>query len=286
MKRLHGLLALQIFFILSISQLLAQSEPDKGFGTELPLGVKPIDVIRLIAPYIDKSLVTLIGMKKWPYKENTYMAIICVSRSKSDYSTDSAYSNGKQCCRAGYGGSNESENPKIVYLSMIEFIDRLNLIASYPVPLNIRTSWIHSNIMSPDHDSTSNLNPGIYDRFDFANFKVSDNQVAFGIRVGWRTMYSGGGGYFSALMLFIVQGDKIVNILSEPTDEDGMSAGEWNDDGTRGKNFWETHNVIIMLPHKTSGYFDLRIKQTNSKWSQDFKWSIGKNRYIPMEKNN
>jgi len=94
----------------------------------------------------------------------------------------------------------------------------------------------------------------------------------------------GGGGYFSALMLFIVQGDKIVNILSEPTDEDGMSAGEWNDDGTRGKSFWETHNVLIMLPHKTSGYYDLKIKQRDSKWSQNFKWDEGENRYIPEEK--
>ena len=284
MNRLLRLSALQLFFILSISPLLAQSEPDKGFGPELPLGVKPSDVIQLIAPNIDTSLVTLIGMKKWPYKENTYLAIICVSRSKKDYSTDSLFSDGKQCCNAGYGGVNESENPKIVYLSMVEYTDKLKLIALYPGPLDVKISWRHSNIGTPDQDSTSYFNPGNYDRFDFANYKVSDNQVAFGIRVGWRTMYSGGGGYFSALMLFIVQGDKIVNILSEPTDEDGMSAGEWNDDGTRGKNFWETHDVLIMLPHKTSGYYDLKIKQRDSKWSQNFKWDEGENRYIPEEK--
>jgi hypothetical protein len=224
-------------------------------------------------------------MKKWPYKENTYLVIICVSRDKGNYSNDSLFADGKQCCNAGYGGVNESRNPKIVYLSLIEYVDKLKLIGSYPGALDIKTSWKYSNIEPPDQD-TSYLNPGNYDRFDFANYKVSDNQVAFGIRVGWRTMYSGGGGYFTALLLFIVQGDKIVNILSEPTDEDGMSAGEWNDDGTRGKNFWETHNVIIMLPHKTSGYYDLRIKQSNSKWSQDFKWDIGENRYIPEEKNN
>jgi hypothetical protein len=53
MKRLHKLLPLQIFFILSISQLLAQSESSKGFGTELPLGVKSSDIIHLIVPNID-----------------------------------------------------------------------------------------------------------------------------------------------------------------------------------------------------------------------------------------
>ncbi len=285
-KRLHRLLGLQIILLLSVSRLTAQSGPEKGFGTDLPSGVKAIDIISLVAPDVDTSLVTLIGMKKWPYKQNTYLAIVCVSRSSKDYSADTLFSDGKQCCNAGYGGTNESENPKIVYLSMIEYVDKLKLTAAYPGPLDIKTSWRYSNIESPEQDSTSNLNPGNYDCFDFANYKVSDSETAFGIRVGWRTMYSGGGGYFKALMLFIVQGDKIINILSEPTDEEGMSGGDWQEDGTRDKNFWETHNVVIMLPHKSSGFYDLRMKQIDSKWFRDFKWDMTKNRYIPKTKNN
>lgn len=284
MKRLTRYLLFQIFFVMFNYSLFAICGPENGFGTELPEGVKPGDVIQLIAPDIDTSLVTLVGMKKWPHKENTYIAIICVSTSKEDYSTDSVFSDGKQCCNAGYGGVNESENPKIVYLSMIEFTDSLKLVASYNGPLDIVTSWKYSNIEAPDFNTDSYLNPGNYDEFDFAKYKISDNQVAFGIRVGWQTMYSGGGGYFGALLLFKVQGTEIVNILSEPIDEEGMSAGEWYEDGTRGKNFWETNNIVVMLPHKTSDYYDLQIKELNGNWSQVFKWNVPENKYLPVEK--
>ena len=273
-------------FLIFLPNLLLYGQ-DNDFGTEIPLGVRANDILQLVAPNCDTSLVTLIGMKKWRYKSDTYLAIVCVSRSKDDFSTESLFCHVKQCCNAGYGRVNESEHPKVVYLSMIENKERLRLIASYTGPLDIKTSWEYSNIESPDRFGETYLNPGNYDKFDFANYKVSDNDIAFGIRVGWRTMYSGGGGYYSALMLFIVKGGKIINILSEPTDEEGMSGGEWNDDGTRDKNFWETHNIVMVLPKKTYGFYDLMIKEINGKkWSQIFKWDINENRYKPEKKNN
>jgi hypothetical protein len=223
MKKLHRYIHFTIFLLLSCSALLGSNIQENEFGVDLPIGIKAKNIIQLIAPKVDPNLVTLVGMKKWPHKENTYLAIICLSRSKEDFSDDTSYCSQKQCCNSGYSGTEESERPKIVYLSMLEFKDTLKLIASYPSPLNVRTTWKDSNIESPDGDKNSYLSPGSYDKFDFANYKISDTQTAFGIRVGWRTMYSGGGGYFSALLLFKVDGNKIVNILSEPMAESGIA---------------------------------------------------------------
>ena len=281
-KGLTRLLLVGFLIGFSFEEALGQA---KAFGTELPVGVESQAIIKLMTPDIDPSLVTLVGMKKWPHRPNTYLAIVCAARSRADFSNDSLYAGGVPCCNAGYGGVQESETPKLVYLSMLEYTDDLKLIASYPGMLDVKTCWKHSNMEAPNYESEDFLNPGSYDRFDFAKYKISDDQIAFGIRVGWRNMYAGGGGYFQALMLFMVQGSTIVNVLSEPISEEGMSSGEWNADGTRSKNIWETNNIVIMLPSKTSGFYDIKMKELKGKWSQRFKWHAGDRRYKAVQAN-
>jgi hypothetical protein len=250
---------------------------ENGFGILLPKGVTSKEIIDLISPRTDASLATLVGMKKWPYRRNAYIAIVCLAPDRKEYETDTSYSNGRPCCHAGYGGFNASKNPSTVFIGMIEYQKELKLVALHDGPLAVYTNWENSNIEPSDIEKTDSVYPGIYDKFDFANYKVSDNQTAFGIRVAWRVMYAGGGGLFYGLMLFVVKENKIINIFSEPIEESGLSGS-----GPEDKSSWETVNVLMILPHKTSDYYDIQVKEKGGKWNKIFKWNAETNRYQPV----
>jgi hypothetical protein len=252
---------------------------DGQFAFEGPKGVTTSQVFGLIAPGEDQHLATLIGLQKWPQKENTYVGIVCLAPDKEHYKDDMDYCRAFSCCRAGYGGFNEAKAPRRVFIGVVEYKESLKLVASSGGPLKVLTNWQQSNIDPNDEAVVSDgVYPGIYEGFDFAPYKVSNDQVAFGVRVGWQVMYAGGGGMYDALMLFLVRGDKIVNVLSEPIGDSGM-AGSGDD-----KHSWETTNVLRLLPKKHAGYFDLQIKERGGKWKQTFQWDTKANRYLPAER--
>ena len=269
-----------VIALLGEARLFASENGENGFGIALPEGVTSHEIMRLVAPGADSTLATLVGMKKWPYRQNTYIAIVCCAPDREEFKTDTAY--GRNCCNAGYGGFNESANPSQVYLGMVELREKPVLVAASRGPLKVLTSWENSNIESEVGKGDS-VSPGIYDLFDFAKYKVSDSQIAFGMRVGWRVMYAGGGGMFYGLMLFMARRGEIVNIFSEPIGEEGMSNGEWREDGSRDKNVWGTDNVVILLSKKTNGYYDIQLREKGGKWKQTFKWNSEANRYCPAE---
>jgi hypothetical protein len=263
------------FALMAIS---ATKPPYDNLGVFLPEGVTSEKLIKLIAPpNTDFSLVTLVGMKKWPYKKDTYAAIACFSPDKREFKTDTSFSSSKLCCNSGYGGFEEARTPKKVYLALVEYTDELKVIAKYNGPLDVKTCWENSNIDNDNINKTDSIYPGSYDRFDFAKYKVSDDKIGFGIRVSWQVMYAGGGGYFQALMLFIVNNDKIINILSEPMGESGIS-GTVND-----KSEWETINILQILPSKTNGFYDLQLKENDGEWKKIFKWNPETSHYIPAD---
>jgi hypothetical protein len=224
-------------------------------------------------------LATLIGLQKWPQKEDTYVGIVCLAPDKKSRANDLDYCQGTGCCRAGYGGFNEAKEPRRVFIGVVEYKDRLKLVASSGGPLSVLTNWQQSNIDPNDDVNADGVYPGIYKGFDFAPYKVANDQIAFGIRVGWQVMYGGGGGMYDALMLFLVRGDKIVNVLSEPIGESGMSGGAAEE-----KRTWETNNVVRILPSKHAGHFDLQLKARGGKWKQTFQWDAGAYRYLPQPK--
>lgn len=247
------------------------------FVFEAPQGVTAAQVFALIAPGEDQHLATFIGLQKWRQKEDTYVGIVCLAADKKQHADDLHYCHGDACCRSEYGGFNEAKDPRRIFLGVVEYKERLKLVASSGGPLNVVTSWKNSNI-DPNDDDVKNAGayPDIYKSFDFAPYKVSKDQVAFGLRVAWQTAYAGGGGLYDALMLFLVRGDKVVNILSEPMEEYGDSGS--GDE----KNSWETNNVLRILPHKHAGYFDLQIKDRDRKWKKTFQWDAQADRYLPL----
>lgn len=262
---------------LASAPAVASSTDRSTFTFEAPKGVTATEVFALLAPGEDQHLATLIGLQKWPQKEDTYVGIVCLAPDQKQHAGDLEYCNGASCCRAGYGGFNEAKDPRRVFIGILKYNQRLELVASSGGPLSVVTTWQHSNIDPNDDDvKADGAYPGIYKGFDFAPYKLSNEQVAFGLRVAWMTMYSGGGGMYDALLLFLVRGDRLVNVLSEPIEEWGMSGG-----AAEPKREWETKNVVRILPRKHAGYSDLQLKQRGRKWQQTFQWDVEAGRYLP-----
>lgn len=259
-----------------------------GFGTTLPTGLTAKTIVQLIAPGKDASLATLVGMKAWPHRMNTFIAIACLASTKKEYDDDMRYNNGKPLCQAAWNGVGSvcSYQPKEVYLAVIEYRDKdavPKVIADYGKPLDVYTDWQYTNLDSPGRCGVeAPVLPYTYSRFDFAPFNISKNETAFGIRVGWSEGYAGGGGDFQALMLFTQNSGRIINILSEPIYFSKNIAGDWHENGTRDHSLYEGENIVTFLPHSTNGYHDLQLKTPRKKWKQAFSWSVKDKRYQPV----
>jgi len=239
-------------------------------GTNLPVGLNRKDIARLIAPNEDISLAIAVGAKAFPYRLNSYIAIACFARNKKDMPDY----NGS--CRNTYYGD------KVVYLGLIEY-DSLNLqlklVASSVKPVKVETNLSFSN---QNQSSKKPLLLEDYLEFDFAPFRISKIQTAFGLRLAWSESYAGGNGYFESLALFIVDKDRIINILSEPIYYYRNIAGVWNKDRSRQHDLYEGENVLVVLPSQTNGYYDIQIKSLDTKWQKIIKWNNSQKRYLPI----
>lgn len=99
-----------------------------------------------------------------------------------------------------------------------------------------------------------------YVTLDMANYKVTDNLRAFGIRVGFEGSSRVYPSWSSSLSLFTIENNKIRLILDMfPMDD---LQGDWdtycNYDGEK------TESVAIMQSQKTNGYYDIAIKSTKT----------------------
>lgn len=161
-------------------------------------------------------------------------------------------------------------------------------MASYGKALDIPISWKGTGLAPPlvadpgaGSDGSAVL-PEEYERFDFAPYKISATQTAIGLRVGWNERYTGVGmGDFHALMLFKIEGDKLVNIFSEPIAFYTDSHDGRDEDGNRKGLVAEGTNVLSILPGTSGGYHDLQLKTLNRKWKKKFVWDSTASRYVP-----
>jgi hypothetical protein len=202
-------------------------------------------VISLLVPKKDTSRAQIEGIKKWPYRKSCYISLVSVAdKNQEDESNISQY-----------------------HLAMVEFKkpnSMPKIIARADTPLDITTNWdtIAVEWLGEGKESFSN--------FDFAPYKISNNNIAFGLRFSENATYAAGGEVnYELLVLFALLDKKIV-------------AGEWVD-GFRSQEPVGGSCVVIMLPHKTGGYFDILLKGDGGKWKKKFLWGETNKQYYPDE---
>ncbi|HTA65371.1 MAG TPA: hypothetical protein VK753_07695, partial [Xanthomonadaceae bacterium] len=237
-------------------------------------------------PGRDASLATLVGVKAWPYRPDTWIAIVCLAPDRAHFQQDMSYSSGKPVCQADSEGGGEGDyTPKEVHLAVLGYRppdQPPHLLASYGKPLDVKVGWQETSLEGPMwNENDGAVAPYGYDRFDFAAYRISPTQTAFGVRVSWSESYAGGGADFMGILLFVQDGDRLRNILAEPIYYMKNLAGDWHKDGTRSHDIEEGQAAIVMLPHQTHGHFDLRISTSQPKSRLDFAWDDRDGRYVP-----
>jgi len=108
---------------------------------------------------------------------------------------------------------------------------------------------------------------------DLAYYRLRAGTIAFGVRTLHNFGYAGGGGMNEDLILFIAEDSAVVEVLSTCMASSSMTAGSWNDDGTRdhSENGSETVATLAMLKSSSGGYFD--ILKTRDDDKAVFRWN-------------
>lgn len=286
-------------------QMSGAALPD-GFGTSLPAGVTADDIVRLLLPQANTSLSTLVGMKAWPYSENTYVAFACIAPNQVTKDRALKYNNGKPICspwqvEAKPGSKPGESEPAGDYLMAVGFVQkatdgRLSLASTVVSWSGIEgsplgTTWNHSNLFGPeginhwkDKESEEMKDEMFYPsqiyKLDFAKYAISDSTIAFGIRSGMTESYSGGGASFEVLTLFAVVDDKLRVIFSQPISYFKDIAGDWNEDGTRNHEIYDGENIVIVSSEKENGYAKLIVKSKKKSWRKSFHWDRNSLSYV------
>jgi hypothetical protein len=108
---------------------------------------------------------------------------------------------------------------------------------------------------------------------DFAPYKLTPSEYAFGVRMSRNYMYGGGGGTNVYLDLYRVQASDVRPVLSTLMSSSSMTAGDWHKNGTRDHSFNGDDRTaeISVLTTTTGGVFDWR-KKKGRKFAV-FKWT-------------
>lgn len=277
-----------------------------GFGTVLPNGVTAENVVRLLVPKANASLATLVGMKRWPYRKDMYVAFTCIAPSQLIKDRVIKYNNGKPMCspeqvefiRSDKPGEWKVAGNHLVALGVVSLDAQGHLsLASTVISWSgidgspLGTTWQHSNLYGPgginhwkDEESeklkSEQIFPSEIYKLDFAKYTLTNDNIAFGIRSGINEGYSGGGANFQVLTLFAVIDGELRAIFSEPMYYFKDIAGNWNKDGTRNHEVYEGENTVSVSDAKTNGYFRLIVKSTKKRWRKSFLWDQNLRRYL------
>ncbi len=101
-------------------------------------------------------------------------------------------------------------------------------------------------------------------RFDFAQYKITNDLTAFGIRTGHNEGYSGGGSYSEMLHLFTYKDGTISLIASVLDSHSSDLAGEWTDDGFRTRVRNSQNWVVVMSSNMTNGHYDIILREIDT----------------------
>lgn len=289
---------------------MSGSTRQDGFGTVLPSAVTVENVVQLILPKTNASLATLVGMKRWPYQKDVYVAFICIAPSQSAKDRAVKYNNGKPICSpsqvevrpSGKPGEWEAAGVYLMAIGMLKLDTQGHLsLASTVISWSgdggspLGANWEHSNLFGPiginhwkDEENekmkSEQFFPSEIYKLDFAKYAIADGNIAFGIRSGMNEGYSGGGASFQFLTLFAVIDGELRAIFSEPMYYFKDIAGNWNDDGTRNHDVYEGENTVSVSEAKVNGYFKLIVKSKKKPWRKSFRWNPNTQRYVPSER--
>jgi hypothetical protein len=253
-------IALVAVFLASSPAYHHNRQPSKinGNGEDLADSVfRTIDVGSVVPEdFISSSNVQRV--KKWPYRRNSYVALIHFDIQPDDYS--------------GY------------FLAMFEFgkdYRSPKLVARFDDPLPLTSHW---DTVAEDWSARWLPDEKPYFlAFDFAPYKISDRETAFGLRFAEDGALPGGNRHYpDLLMLCRVKDTAFSNILSIPVTSVKNTEGEMRDDGTRPVEETEKECIVRMLQHKTNGYYDLMLKSSDGDWKKVFQWDKDAERYSPQ----
>jgi hypothetical protein len=263
----------------------------------LPPNTSSEEITELFASRSKYPNTILIGIEKWKFRKDTYIAVIkSMPDDDADYSID-----------------NEQ-----LFVGMIDASSDLKIISISDNLSNMKIDWNHTLIHRPDPDGEfedsidktnviyklnefsmqTDLNVQ-YPMFDFHKFQISKDEFAFGIRFeAWNGFSGGGNGYF-VLLLFRNETnvfgniDKIKCIFAQPMKfyefyracfEPGCE-DHYHDE-------WEGENILYLLPSLTNGFYDLQVRKKKyvnnmgekypKNWKMNFHWDADSASYQPV----
>lgn len=268
--------------LLSVSFAATAKKPVEitvGLGTSLPQGISAPMLVKLLAPGQKPTFATLVGMKSWRFRPNSYVALVCLASTQSEAGLKPQ----QPSCAPTYNRATNTYTPIKAYIGLVEYGANLplKLIAGNNETIGEMLGWRDVDIArATESNNIKALHPSEFTHFDLAPYKINDQETAFGLRVDWFTGYAGGGAEVEALILFKIDNNQLINIFYEPVYFSEMLAGEWNQDGTRSHGFSETKRFVSLLSRQSHGYFDLWVSTPGDKLTQTFQWDPALKRYV------
>lgn len=255
-------------------QMSGAPQPDR-LGVALPDGFTRDFLVQQLAPGLDPKRLLVAGVKPWGQRPGTFVAMVCLA-STPERAARLIKFGGGECADLS---SDDDKNGAWFGVFGTTPGKAPTLLARTDGPVKTPTDWRNTNIDLPQDLATEDANapllsmPTEWKHFDLAAYKIAPGAVAFGVRAGWSEGYSGGGANFEALYLFHIDGPTLRVVFAQPMSFFKSIAGDWHPDGTRDHDMSDASNILVVLPEKTDGYFDLQLRQQGGKWRKTLKWS-------------
>lgn len=233
--------------------------PQNGLGIPLPAGITQSQIIQLLQIDQHQQFPVLIGVKPWRQSEHSFIALVCSVSSQAEQQEQSKHDNEASC--------GDAVNVELAVFQQDG--QALHLIGA---PLTWRmssatdkdpmlTDWDHTNLDDGPLDAV--VSPTELVRLDLANYQLTPEIRAFGLRGSLSEGFAGGGKIFQTLTLFAVIDGQLQAVASLPIAFMDDLAGEWHKDGTRERDVSEGSNLILIGKPDETGFNTLKVKEKN-----------------------
>ncbi|EUK18359.1 hypothetical protein [Commensalibacter papalotli (ex Servin-Garciduenas et al. 2014)] len=242
--------------------------PD-GFGSHflsMQSALKPQDIIKIIYPQGKDERWSLIGVKPWPGQKDRYIVVACSTKiTQKELDKDQ-----KNSCSYDI-------NPKSkIVIAVVDYdgSGMLKLIAQPYIETVVgdENGYVDDDNGDALEKSAFNLKNGNGEvvvgnlqRLDFAHYQLNSQILAFGIRFGAEVGYAGGNDSTQAMTLFAILQGTLRPVLKADMYHFENIAGDWHKDGTRDHDISEEEYVLSILPHQTTGFYDIKHTQKGSR---------------------